>query len=147
MTELQQQGTMDDRRTNRDTTPPKPSPLLKDATPPPENLPAIPESPKTPKSPQVGREMEGEGGGVRERETNHRAIMAASPESQNHIFTCPTFFSCSLIHQEGIAFHHQDLPRRERATRTQRQCPWLATSTCSTDTRRAKWLGNWQTRK
>ena len=65
MTELQQQGTMDDRRTNRDTTPPKPSPLLKDATPPPENLPAIPESPKTPKSPQVGREREG---GVREKQ-------------------------------------------------------------------------------
>ena len=71
VTELQQQG-MDDRRTNRDTTPPKPSPLLKEATPPPENLPAIPESPKTPKSPQVHvgieKGWEGRREGERERE-------------------------------------------------------------------------------
>ena len=73
MTELQQQGAMDDRRTNRDTTPPKPSPLLKDATPPPENLPAIPESPKTPKSPQVGR-----GRGERERDRERERELRAS---------------------------------------------------------------------
>jgi hypothetical protein len=79
VTELQQQG-MDDRRTNRDTTPPKPSPLLKDVTPPPENLPAIPESPKTPKSPQVGRE----GGGLegerdrerRKKKENGRVVLS-----------------------------------------------------------------------
>ena len=65
MTELQHQS-MEDRRINRDTTPPKPSPLLKEATPPPpENLPAIPESPKTP---QVERKGDGEGERGRERE-------------------------------------------------------------------------------
>ena len=158
MTELQQQGAMDDRRTNRDTTPPKPSPLLKDATPPPENLPAIPESPKTPKSPQVGRgrgEREREGQGERARAQSKQVrrrkkskVTVSQPESQfRESLRAQYYFFISLIHQEGIVLHRQDLPRRERATRTQRQCPWLATSTCSMDTRRAKWLGNWQTCK
>ena len=70
VTELQFQGVEQNNKSPRDTTPPKPSPLLKDATPPPDNLPAIPESPKTPKSPvclkvgERGRGKERDGGGT-----------------------------------------------------------------------------------
>ena len=71
MTELEQQSleqsaSEDCIRTARDTSPTKPSPLLKEATPPVDGLPAIPESPRTPKTPvSMRREREEEREGER----------------------------------------------------------------------------------
>ena len=83
-----------------------------------------------------GRERERE----RVREKNKTQALSSG-------FSCIQHFLFSLTHQEGTVLHHRDLPPRERATPTLRQCPWLATFTCLMDTRRVKWLKNWQIRK
>ena len=113
VTELQQQS-LDDMRTARDRTPPKPSPLLKDVTPPPDNLPAIPESPKTPTSPQVARERE------REREYY---INDSHPRFISYTCTCrlESFISCVHFlfhpHQADPTRKHRSTPSRSSSKR------------------------------
>lgn len=127
VTELQQQGFSGDGvRSTRDTTPPKPSPLLKEATPPADGLPAIPESPKTPKSPVCV--CGGRGERERDRERGKR-------ERKNSCVMM--YITVSSTRVESIALY-QDLPQSERATLTQKQLHWLENSTCSMASRKVK---------
>lgn len=97
VTELEQQtldpvgSTRDGGRTIRDVTPPKPSPLLKESTPPADNLPDIPESPKTPKSPKSPKSP------VWPFDHYMCMCVEGGREEWGEIFSAPSEYFCSLL--------------------------------------------------